>query len=244
MSQDRDQERQGAFDPGDSGPAGSTQIGIDAAQLSAWLTKLPENDPLLDPPTNEEPWRFDVRGALRAPPAAPVAAEPPASAAAAPAAPPAPLVEAAPPPPVMAPLPIPPAAVPVAAPPAAPAPAAPVAAPPIPAPAAPPLPALRLEVTSARRTVEQLVQGDALIGRPDTTRGLHPTIDLRLDDMVSRRHAQITFRDGCYVLSDLRSTNGTRYNRQELTPHQEVALRAGDEIELGETSLIRVLEAP
>ncbi len=103
---------------------------------------------------------------------------------------------------------------------------------------------LKLEVNIGRRTIEQVLTGEALIGRPDTTRGLHPEIDLRLDDAVSRRHAQIIVRDGTFMLKDLNSTNGTRFNRQFLRAEEEVPLRPGDEIEVGELTLIRVLEAP
>lgn len=139
-----------------------------------------------------------------------------------------------------------------AAPAAAPAaPAPPVVSPfgPPPPPAAPPQEVLeaaplKLVITTGRRTVEQNIQGEALIGRPDATRGIHPEIDLRLDDAVSRRHAKIYVKGGQYVLTDLNSTNGTRHNRQWLQPEVEVPLKAGDEIEVGELTLIRVLEAP
>jgi hypothetical protein len=103
---------------------------------------------------------------------------------------------------------------------------------------------LKLSITVGRRTFDQVVQGEALIGRPDATRGLHPEIDLRQDDAVSRRHAKIFVRNGRYVLTDLNSTNGTRYNRDWLHPEVEVPLKPGDEIELGEQTVIRVVEAP
>jgi hypothetical protein len=103
---------------------------------------------------------------------------------------------------------------------------------------------LKLVITTGRRTQEQTVQGEALIGRVDPTRGINPEIDLRLDDAVSRRHAKIFVRNGVYVLTDLNSTNGTRYNQDWLQPEVEVPLKVGDEIEVGEHTLIRVLEAP
>jgi hypothetical protein len=137
------------------------------------------------------------------------------------------------------------------APPDAPAPAPPAPSPfgPPPPPAQPPPEALqalplKLSISIGRRTTEQVVQGEALIGRPDATRGLHPEIDLRMDDAVSRRHAKIFIRNGRYVLTDLNSTNGTRYNRDWLQPEVEVPLKTGDEIELGEQTVIRVVEAP
>lgn len=130
-------------------------------------------------------------------------------------------------------------------------PAPPVASPfgPAPPPAAPPeealqAPPLRVLVTSGRRTVEQSLHGEALIGRPDATRRIHPEIDLRLDDAVSRRHAKIFVQDGRYVVTDLNSTNGTRHNQRWLSPEAVVPLAAGDEIEVGEISLIKIIEVP
>jgi hypothetical protein len=246
--------------------------GVDADVLSAWLQSLPPNDPVVPQPVerpaqaekpaepavwpppqpvdpfagvaasagvNASDWdlAFDDE-VVPAVPAAPVAAAPPtsgaglgdfsvgASAGPVPAAnpfAPAPAPEAAAPPPM------------------------PFGPPPPPAPPSPEVleaPPLKLVITTGRRTVEQTVQGEALIGRPEPTRGLHPEIDLRLDDAVSRRHAKIFRREGRYVLTDLNSTNGTRYNREWLQPEVEVTLKAGDEIEVGEITLIRVVEAP
>lgn len=131
------------------------------------------------------------------------------------------------------------------------APATPVTSPfgPPPPPAAPPrealeAPPLRVLVTSGRRTTEQLIRGEALIGRPDATRRIHPEIDLRMDDAVSRRHAKIFYQGGRYVLTDLNSTNGTRHNQRWLAAEVVVPLNPGDEIEVGEISLIKILEAP
>lgn len=120
--------------------------------------------------------------------------------------------------------------------------------PPVP-PVAPPqetlqAPLLRVELKTGRRTTEIDIRGEALIGRPDATRGIHPEIDLRLDDAVSRRHAKIFMRGGYYVLTDLNSTNGTRLNGQWVQAESEAPLKAGDEIEVGELSVIRVIEAP
>ncbi len=136
---------------------------------------------------------------------------------------------------------------PAPAPPAAPPTVSPFGPPPPPAP--PPAevlqaPPLTLEITIGRRSITQEVRGEALIGRPDATRGLHPEIDLRLDDAVSRRHAKIFVRNGHYVLTDLNSTNGTRHNRKWLQPEVEVELKPGDEIEVGELTLIRVVQSP
>ncbi len=144
-----------------------------------------------------------------------------------------------------------PVASPFELPPTAPTPAALPTMPfgPPPPPAQPPAealqaPPLRLQVVSGRRTFETRVKGEALIGRPDATRGLHPEIDLRQDDAVSRRHAKIFVKNGKYVLTDLNSTNGTRHNHEWLQPEVEVVLKSGDLIEVGECTKIQVLEAP
>ena len=65
-------------------------------------------------------------------------------------------------------------------------------------------------------------------------RGAECELVLR-DSKVSRRHARLVGRDGALVLTDLGSTNGTMVNGRRVS---EMALGAGDRIELGETSLV------
>jgi hypothetical protein len=48
---------------------------------------------------------------------------------------------------------------------------------------------------------------------------------------VSRRHAQMTLKEGYLYLEDFGSTNGTRINGFQLTANQKYRLRDGDEIE-------------
>lgn len=50
-------------------------------------------------------------------------------------------------------------------------------------------------------------------------------------DNVSRRHAQIAMRDGKFFVSDLKSTNGTYLNDEELKIEQP--LRSGDQVKIG-----------
>jgi FHA domain len=52
---------------------------------------------------------------------------------------------------------------------------------------------------------------------------------------VSRRHAQLTFRDGGWLIQDLRSTNGTFVNGERVG---RTALRAGDIVQLGRKALV------
>jgi hypothetical protein len=65
--------------------------------------------------------------------------------------------------------------------------------------------------------------------------GRHPRCDVVLTDpSVSRRHAQVTFRDGVWVIQDLASTNGTSVNGAWVG---RTALRSGDVITLGSQSI-------
>jgi hypothetical protein len=65
--------------------------------------------------------------------------------------------------------------------------------------------------------------------------GRHPRCDVVVSDpSVSRRHAQLTFRDGVWVIQDLASTNGTTVNG---APVGRTTLHAGDIIALANQSI-------
>jgi len=99
---------------------------------------------------------------------------------------------------------------------------------------------LGLEVIALRSSFHVAVGEAAIIGRRsgDTT----PDVDLAGDEAVSARHAQISLRDDCYWLRDLDSQYGTRHNGRLVPPGTEVALRAGDSLEIGNFSRIQVVE--
>lgn len=103
---------------------------------------------------------------------------------------------------------------------------------------------LVLEVRVCGRVFVRALTGHALVGRRDGPRNVYPDLDLGWDDAVSRRHAELSYRDGQYWICDLRSTNGTILNRLELTPGRQFPLSPGDELSLGESTHLRVLEAP
>lgn len=103
---------------------------------------------------------------------------------------------------------------------------------------------LKIEVSSARRKFPWLVRDEALVGRRDFARGIHPEIDLFMDPSVSASQAWIGRVGGRFVLRELRSEAVTRVNGRVLTPGEEVVLRNGDRVQLGQKSIIRVLEAP
>lgn len=59
------------------------------------------------------------------------------------------------------------------------------------------------------------------------------------EDMVSRRHARISFRTDHFVIEDLSSTNGTFINGEKVTTAK---LREGDRVLIG-TSILKVVSA-
>lgn len=120
-------------------------------------------------------------------------------------------------------------------------------------------PANDMEVTQVMRTEELQAAGGAEPTSPGEALQLvidqrviplrHPPISIgrSLDNdviiqatSVSRRHAQIVFRHGRWLLRDLNSTHGTRVNGHII---QECVLRAGDLLTLGEVT-IRVEAVP
>ena len=69
-----------------------------------------------------------------------------------------------------------------------------------------------------------------------TTIGRHPESDIVLDDItVSRRHAQLVWIDGAYVVRDVGSLNGTYVNQQRT---DETRLYHGDEVQIGKFRLV------
>jgi pSer/pThr/pTyr-binding forkhead associated (FHA) protein len=103
------------------------------------------------------------------------------------------------------------------------------------------LPALQIEILSGGTLQQHEIDGSAVIGRGDAELGIRPDIMLAEDDAVSRLHARIYAAESFYTLHDLDSTNGTCHNGRWLAGGEEVPLRPGDEIEIGEATVIRVL---
>ena len=74
-----------------------------------------------------------------------------------------------------------------------------------------------------------------------TTAGRHPQSDIFLDDVtVSRHHAKFTQRGGHIWVADLNSLNGTYVNRALIDG--EVALRSGDEVQIGKFRLVFLVD--
>jgi pSer/pThr/pTyr-binding forkhead associated (FHA) protein len=73
-----------------------------------------------------------------------------------------------------------------------------------------------------------------------TSFGRRPDNDVVLtgDSFVSGRHAEVTFRDDHFYVTDLDSTNGSRLNNEKLPPNKPELLKDGDEIIMGKTVLV------
>jgi pSer/pThr/pTyr-binding forkhead associated (FHA) protein len=78
--------------------------------------------------------------------------------------------------------------------------------------------------------VFQLGTNTAVIGRatPETD----PNIKI-LDDYVSRNHAEIRYHQGCFMLRDVGSTNGTEIDGQRIEPSRLYQLKHDSAIGLG-----------
>lgn len=76
------------------------------------------------------------------------------------------------------------------------------------------------------------------LGEPVIRLGRALSNDVILDDRrVSRRHAQLRWRAGCYYLSDMGSSVGTAVNGQPIGRGEEIPLTAGDVISLADVFL-------
>lgn len=101
--------------------------------------------------------------------------------------------------------------------------------------------ALVLEMNVAGHRTVRTVECDSVLGRTDVERDDAPELEFDRDDAVSRRHARISVRHGRFLLQDLNSLNGTWLNGRKLPSGSDVPLQPGDEIEIGERSVLRVL---
>lgn len=88
--------------------------------------------------------------------------------------------------------------------------------------------------------VEPLVFTDIqllVLGRESASSGNTSVLDLSMQYGqllgVSRKHAQIMYQEGNYLIQDMNSRNGTYLNKKKLTPEQTYVLHSGDEIRMG-----------
>jgi len=85
-------------------------------------------------------------------------------------------------------------------------------------------------------------QSTYLVGRRDVDQQLFPDVDLHDWDGavagVSRRHLMIRVIGDVVSIEDLESRNSTILNGYRLFPHQQYPLVDGDEIRLGDITLL------
>jgi FHA domain len=93
-----------------------------------------------------------------------------------------------------------------------------------------------------REVFELSGQNTYLVGRRDVDQHLFPDIDLHDWDGagagVSRRHLIIRVLGNVFSIEDLESRNSTIVNGYRLFPHQQYPLVDGDEIRLGDITLL------
>lgn len=83
--------------------------------------------------------------------------------------------------------------------------------------------------TAAEKTVFPLEKRSIIIGR--VSANYKPDVIIE-DNFLSRRHAEISYRNEGFVIRDLRSTNGTQLDGKILQPSQYYPLKNGSLIEL------------
>ena len=86
--------------------------------------------------------------------------------------------------------------------------------------------------------VVPLTATSALVGRPSTSRDIHPQIDCTPDTGVSRRHAQFLLDSDRWFVEDLGSTNGTFVAGAGVLPSDPIP--SGQRRELGDNDRIYV----
>jgi hypothetical protein len=81
-------------------------------------------------------------------------------------------------------------------------------------------------------------QKDLILGRK-TNEDISNLINIgAYDNFVSRRHANITKTDECYMIMDLGSSNGTWLEEHRLIPHKPYPLEDGAQIRLGHIQMM------
>jgi len=100
------------------------------------------------------------------------------------------------------------------------------------------MPKFTVSLPDGTQVVHDLVEDQISLGRVEEN-----TIEIS-DASVSSRHAQLTRDEGDYVLRDIGSTNGTRYNDRELPEGEDVRLRDGDVIIFGKVGVLYNSETP
>ena len=90
-------------------------------------------------------------------------------------------------------------------------------------------------------------QETIIIGRRDDPLNFHPDVDLTSNYGVlmgvSRKHAEITLKNGQCFIQDLHSSNGSWLNEKKLVPGNTYPLHNGDQVRLGQLLLLVYLSS-
>ena len=101
-------------------------------------------------------------------------------------------------------------------------------------PTLPPGPVFRFDGATLAITLPK-----SLVGRPSRDGTIRPDLDLTAVDpqkTVSRRHAELAYRDDAMFIRDLTSVNGTTVNGRRLRPDEWSPLQHGDRLTFGTVS--------
>jgi len=97
-------------------------------------------------------------------------------------------------------------------------------------------------VSDSGETIFPLSAPESLLGRYDPVTETQPEVDLTLIDIkrsVSRRHARITSKDGCfYLIEEVGALNGTFINGTRLITGKPAPLNDQDRVSLGTVNLV------
>lgn len=110
----------------------------------------------------------------------------------------------------------------------------------LPLTALPEAPVARLVLSTGGKEFP-LTKNVMAIGRKSPADGIYPDIDLTDDDpeaYVSRRHAQISRKEGSYLFEDLGSSNGSFINNVRVSKGVQQALSENDRLRMGKTELV------
>lgn len=114
---------------------------------------------------------------------------------------------------------------------------------------------LRLKIThSPQQPAENetvLNQFPCVIGRDEfishfelLNRGSEHFLNMGVDEKISRRHIEITVRNGMFYLTDLKSRNGTFVESRKLEPHKPTTLSGFTAIQLGRRTSLELEPLP
>lgn len=94
------------------------------------------------------------------------------------------------------------------------------------------MPKLTVSLPDGTESVHELNDEQITLGRVDDN------MIVIADISVSSHHAELTSRDGDYILRDIGSTNGTRLNGRDIAEGADTPLQDGDTVIFGKVSTL------